>query len=73
MPSTSQELLDKWGGEQGVGEDKALNFLISKGWKEEGNGFMVRPEGKSEADISEEEWEALQFLHEEWDFGYRGT
>ena len=64
MPQATDELRAKWGGDMGVGEDKALNFLYERGWVQIGNGYMQAP-GPGRPD---DEWEAMRFLVEEWDF-----
>lgn len=69
MPQASSELRAKWGGIGGVCEDKAVKFLHDKGWTEH-KFIMYRPSGKAANDISEDEWGALQFLIDEWDYGY---
>ena len=66
MPQASDELRAKWGGEMGVGDDKAIAFLESKGWKEVGNGMWRRPADRK---ISDDEWDAIDFLVNEWDHG----
>jgi hypothetical protein len=63
MPQSSEEMRARWGGEQGVGEDKALAFLKKHGWKEVANGYMLPSDG-----ATDEQWDAMQFLVEEWDF-----
>lgn len=65
MPSASDELRAEWGGSDGIGEDKALAFLEKHGWVEVGNGLMRPPPGR---DPSAVEWDAFQFLRDEWDF-----
>lgn len=72
MPQSSSELRRKWGGEKGVGEDKATEFLVQQGWYEHKVGLWFRPHGKKEKQITADEWEALQFLIEEWDHAYTG-
>ena len=64
MPQASEELRRKWGGEQGVGEDKACDFLTSRGFAMTFNFQWVRD---TPPDALEEE--AMQFLFEEWDWG----
>jgi hypothetical protein len=68
MPQASDELRLKWGGERGVGEDKAIAFLEERGWEEVGNGLWRRPSVRV-ADFRGEsdEEEAFAFLVHEWD------
>jgi len=68
IPQATDELRAKWGGDMGVGEDKAMKFLAERGWREIGNGMMLAPPGER----TQDEWEALDFLCQEWDFGYAG-
>jgi len=64
MPQASEELRRKWGGEQGVGEDKACDYLQAKGF------VLTRQwEWCRATPPNEEEAEAMQFLFEEWDWG----
>lgn len=68
MPQASEEDRKQWGGEAGVGEDKALDFLLDRGWTEvKGKtGFMMPPNENGE--ITWEEFDAMMFLIFEWDF-----
>lgn len=70
MPQASEELRAKWGGKCGIMEDKAEKFLRDMGWTEH-RFVWHRPSGKAASDISNDEWEALQFLIDEWDHGYK--
>lgn len=63
MPQADAKLAKKWQAKDGS-ESKALEYLISKGWKEVKNGFIEPPQPK----ISFKEYEALQYLVAEWDF-----
>ena len=64
MPQASEELRRKWGGEQGVGEDKAVTFLDRHGFH-----MTSRFEWCRDRPPTPEEAEAIQFLVEEWDWG----
>jgi hypothetical protein len=64
MPQTSEELRAKWGGECGVGEDKAVTFLDRHGFRITSRYDWVRA-----TPPTPEEAEAMQFLMEEWDWG----
>jgi hypothetical protein len=65
MPQASEELRAKWGDEGGVGERKTIAFLRKWGWKMVGNGVWRLP--RPEDEITADEWDALQFLVDEWD------
>ncbi len=67
MPQASDELRKKWGGEVGVSEDKAYEFLISKGWKCY-KGAWTMPDHV----ITSDECEAISFLLDEWDHAIVG-
>lgn len=66
MPSASDEDRLEWGGAQGIGEDKAMGYLQDKGfvlngwqWTKPSSGYLV----------TEDDWGAINFLIDEWDFG----
>lgn len=73
MPQASDELRLKWGGNLGVGEDKAEAHLIT-------NHFVISPHGLIypptdfdwEADKTDC-WGACLFLIEEWDYDLAGV
>lgn len=66
MPSASAELVKQWGGEDGVGEDKAYEFLINRGWTElRGRTGMMVPPAEF---VPWEEFDAICFLIDEWDY-----
>lgn len=67
MPQSSDEMRRKWGGESGVGEDKAVNFLKSRGYTLTEEWTWIPPKGHVP---TEEEQEANRFLIEEWDWGF---
>ena len=66
MPQSSDRLRKLWGGVDGIGDDKAIAFLESKGWEQKPTGMWRRPDN----DTSGEELDALQFLIEEWDHDF---
>lgn len=70
MPQARKELVERWGGEDGIGEDKAVNYLIRQGWKEVGFGLWRSPVEYFELMTAEKE--ALEFLIDEWDHAYGG-
>lgn len=71
MPQASDELRDlmeKYFGDP-ISETGPLAYLESKGYREEGNGFITPPAGFVEFDDSrEKEWHCVMFLIHEWDF-----
>lgn len=67
MPQASETQRQKWGGAQGVGEDKACEFLKSRGWMLQQDWSWQHPEGRHP---TEEEQDAAQFLVDEWDWGW---
>jgi len=70
MPQASDELRALWGGELGVGEDKAMNHLTERGFYFSRGGFIFPPEGKSWETISYDDRNAVQFLCDEWDYAF---
>jgi len=66
MPQSSDEMRAKWGGECGVGDDKATKYLEGKGYTLSTNWVWVKPTPEHEPTL--EECEAVQFLFEEWDY-----
>lgn len=67
MPQASDEQRKQWGGQQGVGEDKAENFLREQGWILQRNWTWWRPDWR---EPTPEEKEAAGFLCDEWDYGW---
>lgn len=67
MPQASEELRKEWGGANGVGEDKAESYLLSKGYTLSPGWLWILP--SSDHIPTEEETAAMCFLIEEWDYG----
>src|SRR5262245_61251945 len=67
MPQASDELRALWGGKDGVGDDKAIAHLESKGWKQVENGLWRMPTYETWHSLPMEDKKALQFLIDEWD------
>ena len=67
MPQATEEQRKRWGGELGIGEDKAIKFLedagyiLSRDWR----WFLPNPNHTP----TPNEISAVQFLIDEWDFG----
>ncbi len=72
MPQASPEERKAWGGPGLTGDAKAHEFLTNRGWREVSNGLWFRPVGQRVEDIPHEEWDALNFLINEWDHDYGG-
>lgn len=68
MPSASDQQRHEWGGALGICEDKAETHLTDRGWTITPHWMCIPPERFIEID----EWDALQFLINEWDYGYGG-
>lgn len=69
MPTASDEqrsLMDKWFGDP-VDDGGPMRFLIARGWTERA-GLWRKP--TSAYTPSEYEFECLQFLCDEWDYGF---
>lgn len=67
MPQASNEDRARWGGANGVGEDKAENYLRERGWTLTRGSEWIKPSPDHE--VTEDELGALYFLVEEWDYG----
>jgi len=67
MPQASSELRERWGGAEGVGEDKAVAYLKQQGWCLSRDWLWYRTDDR--VDPTPTEWEAMRFLIDEWDFG----
>lgn len=67
MPQATEELRSKWGGQQGVGEDKAEDFLKERGYKLTRQWLWEKPTPAHTP--TDEELEAMAFLIQEWDYG----
>jgi hypothetical protein len=70
MPQADDELRKRWGGEDGVGDDKAINHLRAKGFTFTRGGMIEPPPGWSWAADKDDTWGAVCFLCDEWDYGY---
>lgn len=66
MPQATDDLRQKWGGEGGVGEDKAIDHLTKR-------GYILTPKGQWFKPINiimtNDDIEAVEFLWQEWDYG----
>lgn len=72
MPQATDELRKRWGGENGVGDDKAMNHLLFHGFTFH-QGIIHPPKGwdwKDPTAIGMDTWGAVEFLCDEWDYGY---
>ena len=73
MPQASNKLRKAWGGQSGVGEDKAEAFLKSHGFILLRNWFWELPPERIQIlrykAMTLDEVEAMTFLVEEWDYG----
>lgn len=68
MPQATDELRDKIDGYFGEGVDlhKPLTFLKENGWADKA-GLLLAPNGR---EITEKEWDCVDFLCDEWDFAF---
>lgn len=67
MPQASEELRREWAGSDGISEDKAENYLKSKGYKLTPSWLWILPNPNHNPTI--EEIRAISFLVNEWDYG----
>lgn len=72
MPQATDELREAWGGDQGVGDDKAMKHLMALGFTFTRGGMIVAPEGWDWDPDKTDAWGAVCFLCDEWDYGYAG-
>ena len=70
MPQATKTMREKWGGDQGVGPDKAMAYLETCGWTLNEHGLWKLPSDRQTAEIGDDEFEALQFLIDEWDYDF---
>jgi len=70
MPQASEELRDKMGEYFGdpIDDSGPWEFLKNLGWTQTSTGWLRHPEPFRE--ISEKEWDCVDFLCEEWDWAY---
>jgi hypothetical protein len=67
MPQATEALTKKWGGAQGIGEDKAMGYLQSRGFVLTKGWEWKKP--RKNYQLTDDEVEAICFLIQEWDFG----
>lgn len=74
MPQATDELRARWGGDDGIGDDKAIRHLLRKGFRFPDGiayGLITPPVGGYDWDAdTEDTWGAVEFLCDEWDYGY---
>lgn len=63
MPQASDELRKKWG----IDDGKATKFLKDAGFILNRDWSWTSP--KPENEITEDEWGAISFMIQEWDYG----
>ena len=73
MPQATDELRARWGGRDGIGEDKALKHLAGHGFKLSRGGIIYPPIGFDPKDDPTDCMGAVNFLCDEWDYGYEET
>lgn len=66
MPQASDRLRKLWGGDGGIGPDKAQAFLESRGYVLTKQWRWTHPTNKKP---NKKECEAASFLCHEWDYG----
>lgn len=68
MPQASDEQRKAWGGQQGVGDDKAIKYLKSRGYLQTSKWNWLIP--IKDDSPSNDDLEAAAFLVDEWDWGW---
>lgn len=66
MPQASDEDRARWGGRDGIGEEKAMDYLESRGFRLTRQWHWIKPDGHI---MTDDDWGAINFLIDEWDFG----
>lgn len=70
MPSSTPELQKAWGGHNGLDSSKATEFLTNRGYSLQRNWMWVAPAHvRTLDDMAIEEYDAMLFLIQEWDYG----
>ncbi len=72
MPQASDQdraLMAEYFGGEGIDLYQPLEFLKSQGWIV-GAGWLRYPENKHRSQVSGKEWNCVDFLCDEWDFGF---
>lgn len=70
MPQASdhqRERMKQWFGGDGISDGPPMAFLFAHGYTED-RGMWYKPTPSHT--VSEFEWECLNFLCDEWDYGY---
>jgi hypothetical protein len=70
MPQATDELRDRWGGDGGVADDKAMRHLLAKGFAFTRGGMIHPPRDYNWRDDKEDTEGAIDFLCDEWDYAY---
>lgn len=70
MPQATDELRARWGGEQGVGEDKAYHHLSKLGFTMPGGRIKLPNGGFDFKADTTDTWGAIEFLCDEWDYDF---
>jgi hypothetical protein len=66
MPQASDEDRAKWGGIDGIGEEKAIGFLFEAGYSLTRQYTWLKPH--PDHIVTEDESGAMWFLIHEWDY-----
>lgn len=67
MPQADENLRQEWGGQDGIGEDKAEDYLKGKGYTLSRYFIWILPNPNHVP--TKEELGAIGFLIDEWDYG----
>jgi hypothetical protein len=70
MPQATDEQRIEWGGESGVGDDKAIRHLLKRGFVFTRGGIIHPPEDYDCRNDPTDCEGAIDFLCDEWDYGY---
>lgn len=68
MPTASDEVRAVWHNEQAGYDAGAFAFLEARGWSDDGHFYLNPP--RTPHVISPQEYDAVEYLCDEWDYGY---
>ncbi len=69
MPQAAKSERERCGGEEGIGDDKAMAYLQRRGWISCPDGIWRWADSDVERHPTSAEYDAMWFLVDEWDYG----
>lgn len=69
MPQATDDLRARWGGEGGVGDERAITHLADRGFTF--TAGLIQPPSDYDHELDKTDCEgAIDFLCDEWDYAY---